>query len=622
MLRANRLYPLCSRIWGRRLNEMRDQILFGPHLFDQTRSDVMTRAIDGLLDQVRNGQQVSMEQYDRLRAAYGNDIMGNTLPPHQTPPVGDNWSEILTDTVQSSTREILTGKDTGGNASYSSMALRAILGGVTGGQSEWVYTPGSSVYDMQEYVDKGGNSVLEAWRRSAAQAVTDEATGRIVDGALSIGGHIGERMLDKLAERYPGKAEWIAGALEDTHEFFTRERHLGGSADDAARAAAGSGDDVARAVTGSGDDAAHAVSGSADDTARAASGQADDAARTVSDAGGGGLKPVDEIPHLGERTKLKDEIRERIERLQNQRTQGGKDLPQSFEPVKSKVSPDEVLRHGGITPREQELIKSLGRDNPDAVFHVRPRGEHASHLIETNQALPKGPELHVKTVKGDAIQEFEMGGMKMKQTKYNPEVEHLGYDPKNKDLLVFRKPDPLPPQKPPDMSSREWRELRQAHAERMSEYINERPKIQELVDTHKITIDSDGLIRNNGLVPDAETGKPFTSDLDLWGIGSKSKPGHPVAPEVELQIRSDPRAEMFLHGGHEKFPVGEASRQIPAGAEPGTLSPFDLNRRIDHRVIESAANPGKGLISIDGAADTVDIVRYTGPMRFPHGLPD
>jgi hypothetical protein len=664
---------------GRRLEDMRDQILFGPHVFDPTRSDVMTGAIDRMLEQIKGGQEVSLEQYNRLRTAYGHDIMGNTLTPSQMPPAGENLTEIITDTVESSTREIITGQDADGNTSYSSAALRGILGGITGGQSEWVYTPASSVYDMQKYVNEGGDSALEAFRRSAERAVIDEVTGRVVEGGINVAGNIGGRVLDNLADRYPGKAEWVTRNLGDAHEYLTRERHLWGGTDDAARAASGSGDDIVRAASRHGDDAgraaagqaddtaravsgqaddtaraasgqvddtaraasgqvddtaraasgqvddtARAVSGQADDTARAASGQVDDTARRASEAGEGGLKRVEDIPRSGERTKLKDEIRERIERLQQQRTQGGKDLPQSFETVKSNVSPDDIVKRGGITPREQQIIKDLGREN-DAIIKVRPRSEHAGQLIEAGDAVPKGPDIHIKTLKGDTplnlsddvANKLKQRGIEPRTTKYNPEVEHLGYDPKNQDLVVFRKPDPLPPSKPPDMSTREWRELREAHAQRMSEYINEGPKVEQLVKAEKITIDSDGLVR------DFETEKPLTSDIDGWSLESRSNPGKPVSSEVRQRILSDPRGQtIFKHDTHANFPVADASRDIPAGSQPGTISPFDLDRRIDHRVIDNAANPNKGLISFDGASDTVDFVRYNGPKRFPHGLPD
>lgn len=596
---------------GRRIEEMKDEILYGPHLFDPNRSDVMTRSIDQMLEQIRSGQEVSLEQYNRLRTAYGNDIMGHTIPPHQIPPSGDNWSEILTETAETSTREILTGKDADGNTSYYSMALRMILSGVTGGQSEWVYTPGSSVYDMQDYVNKGGNSVLEAWRRSAERAVIDEVTGRIVEGGMKIAGNVGGRILDNLADRYPGKADWVVKNLDDAYKFFTKERHLWGGADDAARAAAGSGDDIARAASRSGDDAG-----------RAASGQADDAARRASDAADGTPRKTPE-----EIEKLKNEIRERIRKSRQQSQQGGKDLPSSFETVKTNVSPDEVLKRGGITPREQQIIRDLARDN-DAIIKVRPRSERAGHLIESGRAKPKGPDLHVKTVKGDTpladdvIQKLKDKGIKdYRTTKYNPEVEHLGYDPSTKDLVVCRKPNPLPSSKPPDMSAREWRELRQAHAQRSSEFINEQPNLEKLVGEGKgkITWDPDA----GGVVYDAETGLPHTSDIDGWSVESRSNPGQPVSPQVEQRILSDPRGQtVFQHGPHAKFPVADAPTHVPAGSPPGTVSPFELDRRIDHGVIDSAASENKGLISFDGTSDTPDFVRYTGPKRFPHGLPD
>jgi len=330
------------------------------------------------------------------------------------------------------------------------------------------------------------------------------------------------------------------------------------------------------------------------------------------------MKRVEDIPRSGERTKLKDDIRQRIENLQNQRTQGGKDLPASFETVKSNVSPDEIVKRGGITPREQQVLKDLGREN-DAIIKVRPRGERPGHLIETGQATPKGPDVHVKTVKGDVVQEFEMGGTKFKQTKYNPEVEHLGYDPNTKDLVVCRQPDPLPPQKPPDMSAREWRELRQAHADRMSEFINERPNLEKLVNKGKIKWDPNG----DAIVYDAKTNLPQTSDIDGWMIQSNKNPALPVPHEVEQRILSDPRAQsIFQHGPHAKNPVSGFPRDIPADSAPGTMSPFENARRADLRIIESAADKNKGLISFDGKSDTVDIVKYTGPKRNPYELPN
>jgi hypothetical protein len=140
--------------------------------------------------------------------------------------------------------------------------------------------------------------------------------------------------------------------------------------------------------------------------------------------------------------------------------------------------------------------------------------------------------------------------------------------------------------------------------------------MDQLLKDHEISIDPDGLVRS-------KNGKPITGDIDGWSFESRSHPGQPVTPEVRQRILSDPRGqEIFKHDTHAQFPYGDAPRGVPSGSQPGTMSEFDVSRRIDHRVIESASNPGKGLISFDGVSDTADVVRYTGPKRFPHGLPD
>jgi len=564
----------------RRLEEMRELLLYGPHVFDQSRSDVMLRSIDRMLEQQRSGQDINVEEFNRLRSAYGNDVMGNTIPPNKMPPPGENWNEILTNTVETSAKEIFTGKDADGKTSYSSGVLRFAVGLATGGASEWVYTPASSLYDMKEYVDKGGNSAIEAFRESAGKAVIDEATGRVVEGLLHVGKHAGLKVLEHLAEHYPDEADFVFDKLVTVKNFLTKERHI--FSGDATRAASSTGEDVARVA-----------SSSEERAGRAATEQAEGAGR-ASEITEGTVKPKN--PEI---EKLKNEIYQRKENLRLER-ENAQQLSSSMETTKPNLSVDEVSRRG-ITLHEQQVLKTVGREE-GAIIDVRGREPVAAKLIEKKLALPKGPDIHAKTVK-------------------QSEIDKLGYDPSTKDLAVCRMPDPIPATKPPDMSARQWRDLRTAHAQRTSEFINEGPRLQKLVDDGKITWDKTG----TGIIRDKATGLPHTSDIDGFMVRDAADPTKLAPPEVQKRVVERCMKEgLFEHGVHGNLDISHYSPDVTPGSLPGAVSERASMTNIDHRIIDACRtkDPSKGLLSFNGPSDTVNVVRYTGFTRNRHGIPN
>jgi len=113
------------------------------------------------------------------------------------------------------------------------------------GKSEVGYIVGGAGYDMHDYVEKGGDSALEGFRRAGDKATKEYLTGwgaEIGLGVLAKGlGASGSAVAGKLAEKYPGgyKAvtETVSGWADDVSKALTKPRSISGisaGADDAA----------------------------------------------------------------------------------------------------------------------------------------------------------------------------------------------------------------------------------------------------------------------------------------------------------------------------------------------------------------------------------------------------
>ena len=141
-----------------------------------------------MIDDLLKTGEVDINKYGKIYTVYTGHITGRTITPDMVPTEGELWRETVSNTVNWTTREVITGQTIDGQTSYKSMILRTIIGGATGGASEYVYTPANSIYAMKRYVDAGGDSIIGGWMAAGKQVIIDEATGRVIGGVMKYGG--------------------------------------------------------------------------------------------------------------------------------------------------------------------------------------------------------------------------------------------------------------------------------------------------------------------------------------------------------------------------------------------------------------------------------------------------
>lgn len=173
------------------LQKMEREVMFGKanKLWkpDGEKGNILEHTDKMINDLLKTGE-VDINKYGKIYTVYTGHVTGRTITPDMVPTSGQLWRETISNTVNWTTREVITGQTIDGETSYKSMILRTIIGGATGGASEYVYTPANSIYAMKRYVDAGGNSIIGGWMAAGKQVIIDEATGRVIGGVMKYGG--------------------------------------------------------------------------------------------------------------------------------------------------------------------------------------------------------------------------------------------------------------------------------------------------------------------------------------------------------------------------------------------------------------------------------------------------
>lgn len=126
----------------------------------------------------------------------------------------------IADGLTGTMREVFTGIEDDGTISWYSMVLRGLVGYATLGASEWIYTPGDSMYRLKDGVDRGETG-LELYGKTAGQVVWDEAVGRVVGAGIGKG-------IDKATKRFPGLTKRIGAVVDDAATMLNKPAIRGG----------------------------------------------------------------------------------------------------------------------------------------------------------------------------------------------------------------------------------------------------------------------------------------------------------------------------------------------------------------------------------------------------------
>lgn len=220
---------------------------------------------------------------------------------------------------------------------------------------------------------------------------------------------------------------------------------------------------------------------------------------------------------------------------------------------------------GGVQTR---LPEEWGMRRPDAIhmrqvaeeelvqFTVRPATARAPELLDADLAVPKPPEIKVKTVN-------------------EIDIEYLGR-PAHTDGMAAHFDPPMPGSppgvKPPDMDDDLWGQVMDRYRQRKVEYGD---NIRSVRDLDGWTVDADGVLRN-------PEGKAATGDYDLFEITNFD--GTPVSKAVRDRVvaRLMGGPANAQHGAHLDWP------------EIADLSPKELD--IYNRIVRGHQAGGEALI--------------------------
>ena len=214
------------------LEKMRHEAIFGPQevrvLGKDTPGGGFRGKIDRVLADFESTGEMDREAYRQIRKVYGKARTGQIASESEL----RTETQIIADTMRGATdrigREVVTGVDSEGNVSYKSAAVRILTGILTAGSSEMVYTPANSVYTMKDYVDQGGNSAYEGFKRTVKDVVIGEIIGNLTGrGLQKFGkglGRVAKVMGEAAEEVYPEATRAAIKRVKKLVDVLTKQR--------------------------------------------------------------------------------------------------------------------------------------------------------------------------------------------------------------------------------------------------------------------------------------------------------------------------------------------------------------------------------------------------------------
>ncbi|RQD72754.1 MAG: hypothetical protein D5R97_10485 [Candidatus Syntrophonatronum acetioxidans] len=152
--------------------------------------DMVGRVGELINDLLDPGRIPDPDQIKQARRIIGGRITGELLGPDQLPVPQepwwndrDSWGQALSETALN----VTTGTTSDGGTSWIGVGGRVGIGALTGGASEWAFTPASGLYRVRDAIDRGASG-WSAVGEAALGAAWEEGIGRVISGAVRVGG--------------------------------------------------------------------------------------------------------------------------------------------------------------------------------------------------------------------------------------------------------------------------------------------------------------------------------------------------------------------------------------------------------------------------------------------------
>ncbi len=215
------------------LEKMRHQVIFGPRDLDvlagtETSGGGFQGKIDRVIADFRESGKMDRQAYEQIRRVYGLAVTGQIASHRELHSTSQIFHNTMREGLEGFTREVVTGADSEGKTSYKSMAVRSLAAVLTAGSSEMVYTPANSVYTMKDYVDRGGDSVVEGFLSTTKEVIKGEIIGRFIGRGMQAAApkvaQIAGRV-SKVAEGYfPNATRVVSQKVKSWTETLTKQR--------------------------------------------------------------------------------------------------------------------------------------------------------------------------------------------------------------------------------------------------------------------------------------------------------------------------------------------------------------------------------------------------------------
>jgi hypothetical protein len=479
--------------------------------------------------QAASGDPIDRQKLNAVTRLFQDTVQGKALSADHLPQP-ESWSDTASQYMTGQwekLKELSTLTDAGGHMSWTSLGERVALGVLTGGASEAVFIPAEALAATRNYVAAGGDSTAVGAGLAMVTAVVNLVGGEVISR--------GAKALPAVAQ--VGK-------------------DLAGEGAEAVLKAAANGNSLAQAAV----DAAQGARGLAGQAADAGGALFDSFGRPVANRASG-LYDTYGKPLVSQFQQLHDTLsKTEVVRLPWEK-------PPAVDPGRIARPPvdtpardiqfvhdpaADISEHLAGMPGESQVKIQEITESHNVLIDTRPGNTMTARRLEEG-CLPKGPDIHNKTVNPDDILLGAPANAEGLVGHFKPEL------PANFDSLPHAQQERLV-----DRFQQRW-----------SEYAN-----------------NNGSLRGNprfevrdGVVCNAATGKPYTGDIDVMSIRD-AKTGKLVSAERANQVMSDlvDAGCGVEHNPQANWDYGGQSTAPPAD-QPWLKSQYQQSQQIDQAIM-------------------------------------
>lgn len=172
----------------------------------------MTDKINELENQLINGEAVDKELLRKVQRVYTKASNGDIAGYDDLP--NNSLGKEIGDAIE------LTGKEIFSGSSKKALVLRGLMAIASGGATEMGMEIASAGFVIKDYVDAGGDSVVEGIILSTGNAIISEGAGRVTGKSIKFISKKGSKVVSKIAKNSDKAKEFIEKIDSARHSKF------------------------------------------------------------------------------------------------------------------------------------------------------------------------------------------------------------------------------------------------------------------------------------------------------------------------------------------------------------------------------------------------------------------